>query len=177
MQIHQIQVRYEPLADRLLLLIRTRSAQLFAVWLTRRMTLRLHPALVQTVSALAVSRTVPGSVAVPEAHDMLAASARQKALSEADFKTAFDTSGTELALGPEPMLPDQMDLMRSESGGLTLRVRDRGGRSVDLQLGDDFAMAFVQLIESAVAQADWALSPPATSGATVSQVNAPRMLN
>lgn len=177
MDIHQIQVRYDPLADRLLLLIRTRSEQLFAVWLTRRMTMRLHPALVQTVSALAVSRTAPGALAVPEARDMMAASARHKALSEADFKTAFDASGAQLALGPEPMLPAVVDLTRTESAGLALRVRDPQGRSVDLQLGDDFAMAFVQLIESAVAQADWGLAAPAAAGTTSPEARAPRLLN
>ena len=40
MDIHQIQVKYDALADRLLLQIRTRDEQLFPIWLTRRMVMR-----------------------------------------------------------------------------------------------------------------------------------------
>jgi hypothetical protein len=41
--IHQIQVKYDALADRLLLQIRTREEVLFPIWLTRRMVMRLWP--------------------------------------------------------------------------------------------------------------------------------------
>jgi hypothetical protein len=70
MDIHQIQVKYDALADRLLLQIRTRDEQLFPIWLTRRMVIRLWPHFRGMVSGLAVSRTAPLATAVPEARDM-----------------------------------------------------------------------------------------------------------
>jgi hypothetical protein len=45
MQIHQLQVRYDPLADRVLLQVRTREGELMAASLTRRMAARLRAPL------------------------------------------------------------------------------------------------------------------------------------
>lgn len=177
MEIHQIQVKVDPLADRLLLQVRTRDEKLFAVWLTRRLTMRLLPHLVQTVSALAVARTAPGALAVPEARDMLAAAARDRALQNADFETAFDASSAQSALGPEPMLPAEVDLVRGQSSGLSLRIRDRMGRSLDLFLGEEFALAFLQLVERAAVQADWGLGPVRPGAGSETQSPAPRLLN
>lgn len=177
MEIHQIQVRYEPLADRLLLQIRTRDERLFALWLTRRMTLRLHPHLVHTVATMAVSRSAPASTVVPEARDMLAAAAREQALRNADFQTAFDASAAQPALGPEPMLPTAIDIMQGERPGLSLRVRDAHGRSLDLHLGEEFATAFLQLIGQALAQADWGVATAGTAALNEAQPSAPRLLN
>ena len=41
MGIHQLQLRYDPVADRLLPSVRTHQAELYRVWLTRRMVARL----------------------------------------------------------------------------------------------------------------------------------------
>ena len=84
MDIHQIQVKYDALADRLLLQIRTRDEQLFPIWLTRRMVIRLWPHFRGMVSGLAVTRSAPSALAVPEARDMLADAARERALSVGD---------------------------------------------------------------------------------------------
>jgi hypothetical protein len=77
MDIHQIQVKFDPVADRLLLQIRTRDDSLFPIWLTRRMVMRLWPHLRGMVSGLAVTRSAPTALAVPEARDMLADAAHR----------------------------------------------------------------------------------------------------
>lgn len=177
MEIHQIQVRYEPLADRLLVQIRTRQEQLFSIWLTRRLTVRLLPHLQQSVVAAALSRSAPGSVAVAEARDMLAAAAREEALRSADFSSPFDVSVAQPALGPEPLLPMAVDLMQDARSGLSLRVRDAQHHSLDLQLGDEFAVAFVQLIESALAQTEWGLAPRVAGNEASQAGESPRVLN
>ena len=49
--------------------------------------MRLWPHFRQAVVNLAVARSAPGAMAVPEAREMLAEAAREKALEKADFKS------------------------------------------------------------------------------------------
>jgi len=178
MDIHQIQARYEPVADRLLLQVRTRQEQLFAIWLTRRMVMRLWPHLRQAVVQLVMDRSAPSALAVPEARDMLADAARERALEKADFKTPFDASAAHHALGPEPMLPVAIDLGRDAQGALVLSVRDMQGRQLSLNLGEDLANGLMKLVESALARADWGLvAAPRQAPAEPPAATPPRVLN
>lgn len=177
MDIHQIQVRYEQVADRLLMLVRTRDEQLFALWLTRRMVMRLWPHYRQAVVNLALNRSAPGSLAVPEAREMLAEAAREKSLEKADFKTAFDASAARPALGPEPMLPVAVDLGHDAKGAVVFAVRDTQGRTLSLNLGEDLANGLMKLVESALAGADWGLTVGAAPAPTPAGAQAPRVLN
>lgn len=178
MDIHQIQVRYEPVADRLLMQVRTRDEQLFAIWLTRRMVMRLWPHFRQAVVNLAVARSAPGAMAVPEAREMLAEAAREKALEKADFKTRFDPSAAKPALGPEPMLPVAVDLGKAPGGALVFAVRDTQGRTLELKLGEDLANGLMKLVESALVAAEWGLvAAPRSAPAGPPAATPPRVLN
>ena len=157
MDIHQIQVKYDPLADRLLLQIRTRDELLFPIWLTRRMVIRLWPHFRGMVSGLAVTRSAPSAMAVPEARDMLAEAARERALQSADFKTQFDTSGAKQPLGPEPVLPAAIDLRPAKGQAVVLVIRDADGRSLELAFGEDLAHGLSRLVESALVASEWGL--------------------
>ena len=52
MNIHQLNVSHNDRQDRLLLRLNTQTAEEFRFWLTRRMALRLVPALEQTIGRL-----------------------------------------------------------------------------------------------------------------------------
>ena len=177
MDIHQIQVKYDPLADRLLLQIRTRDDLLFPIWLTRRLVIRLWPHFRGMVSGLAVSRSAPSAMAVPEARDMLAEAARERALKSADFKTEFNTSSVKQPLGPEPVLPTAIDLRPAQGQAVVLVIRDAAGRSLELAFGEDLAHGLMKLVESALAASEWGLVAP--QAAAAGEPNAPpaRVLN
>ena len=177
MDIHQIQVKYDPLADRLLLQIRTRDEQLFPIWLTRRMVMRLWPHFRGMVSGLAVKRTAPAAMAVPEARDMLAEAARQRALQSADFKTQFDVSSAKQPLGPEPVLPTAIDLRPAQGQAVVLVIRDAAGRSLELAFGEDLAHGLLKLVESALATSEWGLGGTAPAAESESTASAARVLN
>jgi hypothetical protein len=155
--IHQIQVKYDPVQDRLLMQVRTRDDQLFGLWLTRRMVMRMWPPVRQLMTAIAVDRSAPGAMAVPEAREMLAQAARERALKSTDFKTQFNPAATKLPLGAEPMLPAAIDLRKAPRGAIVLAIRDAQGRSLELQLGEDLANGWMKLIENALAQSDWGI--------------------
>jgi hypothetical protein len=176
MDIHQIQVKYDALADRLLLQIRTRDEQLFPIWLTRRMVIRLWPHFRGMVSGLAVTRSAPSALAVPEARDMLAEAARERALKSADFKTEFNASAAKQPLGPEPVLPTAIDLRPAKGQAVVLVIRDAQGRSLELAFGEDLAHGLLKLVESALAASEWGLVAPSAAAEPAAPAPA-RVLN
>lgn len=173
MAIHQIQVRYDIVADRLLLHVRTHEAELFSAWLTRRMVARLRPPLRQAVTQVAVAHAMPQAMAVPEARAMLEQAARDRPLPNADFTTRFAAEGSKQPLGPEPLLPTEVDIRGRPQGGLALALREAGGRRIELQLDADLATALMRLLDQALAGADWGLAPdaPPAEAAPVGPLN------
>ena len=154
MSIHQIQVRYEPAADRLLLQVRSSEAELYAVWLTRRMTARLFPPLRDAVMRAGVSQASPQALPVPEAREMLEQAALQRPLPGTEFGTPFTDTGGSHPLGPEPLLPAAIDLRPGPSGGVTIALREDRGRRLELLLTAD-STALLRLLDSSLRTADW----------------------
>lgn len=165
MAIHQIQVRYDTTADRLLLQLRTTAAEVYAVWLTRRMLQRLYPPFRQAVAQASVARTAPQALPVPEARQMLEQAALQRSLQGADFNQAFASADATHPLGPEPLLPDAADLRPGAAGQLTLAVRESRGRRIEIALTAELSSALLQLLDSALQAAEWDLPLPPPAGA------------
>lgn len=180
MQIHQLSLHYRPEADRLLLRVNANDGQQFAVWLTRRLTLRLWPHLDSAVTRIGVAREAPPTAHVatlmPEAQAMLAHSARERALHGADFTTPFHEQASAHPLGSEPMLATEVRLTPVSGGQLRLVIIDSHRRNVQMQLTEALATAVQALMVQALRQADWghALERPAREAATTP---APRLLN
>ena len=165
MTIHQIQLRYEPLADRLLLSVRTHAAELYTAWLTRRMAAQLAGPLRQAVARLALPPSAAGALPVPEVQQMLEQVARERPLKDADFKQSFaGAADATYPLGPEPLLPEAIDLHSPATCGLTLALRELRGRRIDLNLNTDLATALHRLFDQALLTADWGLA--STAGIT-----------
>jgi len=167
MSIHQIQVRYEPTADRLLLQVRSTEAELYAVWLTRRMTARLFPPFRDAVTRAGVSQASPQAMPVPEAREMLEQAALQRSLPGTDFRTPFTDTGGSHPLGPEPLLPAAIDLRPGAAGGVTIALREDRGRRLELSLTAELATALLRLLDSSLRTADWGV-PGLASAAAVS---------
>ena len=161
MNIHQMQVRYQPGPDRMLWQVRTSGGELFAVWLTRRMLRLLWPPLQQLVTRAGVARVLPNASPahwMPEAQAMLTQAARERPLPTARFNEVFDTQAVTQPLGAEPLLPEAIDLgLVTDGQGLQLQVREAGGRRLALKLNDDLATALLRLLEQALGEADWGL--------------------
>lgn len=161
MGIHQIQLRYDPTADRLLLSVRSHGAELYTAWLTRRMIARLNEPFRRAVARLALPpRTA--AVPVPEAQAMLEQVARERPLKDADFSRPFEsTQDATYPLGREPLLASEIDVRSPPAGGLVIALREARGRRLEMSLSNDLATALMRLLDQALAQADWALPAPA----------------
>ena len=171
MGIHQIQVRYDAAADRLLLQVRTTEAEIYAVWLTRRMTSRLYAPFRQTVASVGVAQASPQALPVPEAREMLEQAALQRPLPGADFRQAFAATDSTRPLGAEPMLPTAVDLRPQPGGGLMLALREDQGRRLDMTLTADLATALLRLVDAALQQSEWNLPMPSQAAAATAAVS------
>lgn len=165
MVIHQIQIKYDAAADRLLMQVRTRDGEVFAVWLTRRMVQRLWPPFQQVVTRLAVAQATPDAVVLPEARAMLAEAARSKPLPGADFSQKFAAAEPDhKPLGQEPLLATEIELQSTPGRGLHMKLREQQGRHFALQINEELAVALLRLFDQALQAADWGLRfdvPPA----------------
>ena len=154
-----MQLSYDPRADRLLWQLRTRDGAVVGVWLTRRMVARLWPPFQQlVVQAHLQQSTQPGSIAVPQAREMMAEVARQRPLPGTDFRAPFDAQAVSRPLGPEPLLADQIELVPTppaQGKGVQIRIRESGGRSLELSLSDEMSTALMRLMESAISASAW----------------------
>ncbi len=167
--IHQMQVRYDPAADRVLWQVRTASGELYALWLTRRMLRKLWPPLHRLVTQAGISQVAPHAVVLPEAQAMMAQAARERPLPQADFSKPFDATPAAMPQGPEPLLPTEIDLGPGPTGaGLALAAREPGGRRLALQLTADLATGLQRLLEQALVDADWGFGPAAALAAEAS---------
>jgi hypothetical protein len=178
MHIRQVSLQYHAEADRLLLRVRSSDDNVFAVWMTRRLCLRLWPhlsAMVQQAgTAQAVALAAPRAIPTAEAAAMLAASARQRTLEEADFSRPFQAASAQQPLGPEPMLAHMVQLTPQAGGRLQLSISDAHKRNVQLVLDAALGTAVRELMVAALRQADWGFALEAEPASTEA---AARVLN
>lgn len=178
MDIHQMQIKYDALADRLLWQVRTHTGELYAVWLTRRMVGRLWPPFLSLVTRGGVAKVAPNATPVPEARAMLEQAARERPLPAADFKAPFEREAASRPLGPEPLLPTTIDLTADPQGhGFSMNLREDGGRSLRMHLGADLATALMRLLQQALKTADWGVAPAAAAAAMPAEPNPRQALN
>ncbi len=157
MGIHQIQVRYDAMADRLLVQLRTHAAEVYAVWLTRRLVSRLYAPYREAVARLGLAQASPQALAVPEARQMLEEAALQRPLPGTNFDKPFADEDSSHPLGREPLLAVLAELTPAADGQVGLSLHEHRGRRVDLKLGDELATALLRLMDQALQAAEWNL--------------------
>jgi len=156
-----MQLRFDPPADRLMWQLRTFGGEMFAVWLTRRLLRLLWQPLQSQVTHVGIAQLMPHATVMPEAREMLTQAARERPLPNAQFDKPFDEKAVAQPLGSEPLLPAGFKLNPGlEKGGLVLELAEAHGRSMKIQLSADLATALVRLLEQALRDADWGLTPP-----------------
>ncbi len=164
-----MQMRFDPAADRLLWQLRTFRGDMFSIWLTRRLLSHLWPPMQELVTRAGIAQLIPHATVMPEARDMLAQAARERPLPTAQFDQPFTEQAAAQPLGPEPLLPAGFKLGAGpQNVGLMLEMQEASGRNLRLQLSDDLSAALTRLIEQALAEADWNLTPGAAAEAAES---------
>ena len=160
MQIHQLSISYDQVEDRLLVRLNTQDAQEYRFWFTRRMTLRLVPAMNQFLVRLEAAQ--PG-VAAPDhnAQKILADIQRDAFLQNADFATPYAAKAHLLPLGDEPMLVTDVQLKLQANGSLEVIFQkkiDEFIQSCHLNLHAPLVHGFIHLVNETLVKAEWEMS-------------------
>jgi hypothetical protein len=162
MQIHQLSVSHEEVQDRLLVRLNTHSAHEYRFWLTRRMTLRLIPALDQSLIRLEAAQ--PGVAATDRsAQHLLADIKREAFLQSADFATPYAGSAQHLPLGPDPLLVTDVQLTVQVQGNLEVIFQQKNGddlQSCHLKLHAQLVHGLIHLLRETLGKAEWDITPP-----------------
>lgn len=160
MNIHQLSVHHDEREDRLLLRLNTRDLQEFRFWLTRRMTLRLMPAIEQSATRLEAAQPGVAATDVQSQH-LLSELKRDAFLKKADFATPFESQATQWPLGQQPMLITDVQMNVQTNGTLDMSFQDKSDpahvKNCRLHLQTSLVHGMVHLIQQAAEKAQWVL--------------------
>mgnify|MGYP000110715184 FL=1 len=168
MNIHQLNVSHVDRQDRLLLRLNTPTGQEFRFWFTRRLTLRLLPALQQALERMEAHQTQ--TIAPdPASQHMLTELKRETFLQQADFQTPYAAPTQPPPQEEEPMLVTDVQL-DFQTSGVQLSLQDKGApgglaQTCHLHLQPALMHGLIHLMTQAVAQAEWQTALSATSPA------------
>ncbi len=151
-QLRQIQVRFDPENDRLLLRVNTSEKAELRCWLTRRLVKRIWPAVVRSLG----NDPQVATQASPQAREAVLHFRREQALAGSDFARPFEEQGAHTPLGDEPILASRVRL-RPTPRGHVLSLHPKQGQGLNLTLEGGSLHALCELIQRAARAADWDL--------------------
>ncbi len=167
-QLNQIQCRYVPLEDRVLLRINSSDHSEFRFWLTRRYVRLLWPVL---------SQLLQGDPQISQAQDARARQAilafqHESALSQSSFSQTFREEQAKFPLGETPVLLSRIQTRTTTQGQSVLCLHPEQGQGIELNMSRTLLHALTRLLTDAVQKAGWELeaSMPAAPAAPAEQV-------
>jgi hypothetical protein len=154
--LRQLEVRFHPEEDRLMLRASTQKHAEIRCWLTRRMVKLLWPPLMDALGRRAIAE-----IPVPtEAREQVAAFRRETALEKADFSKPFaEEPQATLPLGETPVLVSRASV-RATQKGLVLQLLPKTGEGLTLALEEQHLHSLCELIRRAVTAGEWNLDLP-----------------
>lgn len=171
-QIQQIQLRFEPQEDRLLLRLGTNDQNEYRFWLTRRYVRLLWPVLLQLLAKTA------GAAAVSDeaARRAVLSFRHEEAVHQSDFDTPFEERSRNMPLGEVPALLSRVQLKSEPNGTAVLALHPQEGQGVDISMTESLLHGFCKLLADAVTKAEWGIdcritAPGAAPVASRSSVN------
>ena len=177
MQIHQLQVSFDPIEDRLRMRLSTTAGEEIRLFLTRRFVRLLWPEMIKQMEASAAVKAP-----APAARREVVAFEREKAISETDFSTPFQepqTAARQFPLGEAPFIATRGQIRVERPGAYRLTLDPQTGRGIELGLDDRLMHSLCRLIEAAARGAQWDLPffPAEPASAPGAAEAAPRVLN
>ncbi|MBP6601622.1 MAG: hypothetical protein KA250_07460 [Verrucomicrobiales bacterium] len=158
-QMHQMQLTYVSMEDRLLFRLNTKARQEFRFWMTRRYVMilwhSLNQLLAKEVGIAPVETEKP-------LHDPLVEATKkeikhQEMVSQADFTTQYQES-TYLPLGETPALLFSVGLKPSPEGQTLLCMHPESGQGIEIASNEQILHSLCQLLIDTTAKADWRLN-------------------
>lgn len=161
---HQMQLSYVSVEDRILFRVNTKSRQEFRFWMTRRYVDLLWRSLTGLMQQREPSPADPAQEFVQSAKKEIE---HQEQVAKSDFKTAYQES-TYLPLGEAPALLFSVGVHPGADGRPLLKMHPQKGEGIELALNDQILHSLCKLLSDTARKAEWKLdlrlTPPPKAG-------------
>lgn len=163
MNIHQLSVRYLEAQDRILVRVNTREGTEMGLWLTRRLTLALWPALNRAVVEHASRQEDAGAMLRDDiSKKILSEFQREAVLQDADFTTPYQDAAlpSTWPLGTQPLLVTEVRITPEPNGPLKISFSEQlpdqeTPHGFQIELLSPLAHGLLQLLERALNLSAW----------------------
>ncbi len=153
MNIHQIQMAFDKLQDRILLRVSTSDQAEFRFWMTRRYTKLLWTMLIKMLE-----RDPAAALHADEKTRRAMMGFRHAdAVRGGDFAKKFEDAATVLPLGAEPVLLSRVTARQNAENQQVLSVHPEQGQGIDMVVNVELLHMISKLVVDAVGQSDWDL--------------------
>ncbi len=150
-RLHQIQIRYVPQEDRILLRIKTTDRSEFRFWLTRRYVKLLWPIVVKMLEADQRVQLQANA----EAKNAVLSFQHEKAIKESDFSTKYNEDADNLPLGESPVVLARIQLKKPKQSDNLLCMHPERGKGIELAMNETLLHSFSKLLTDAVRVSEW----------------------
>ena len=152
-KIHQMQIVFAPVQDRLMLRVKTTDRTEFKLWLTRRYVKLLWQALQKMLG-----RTQPGIIQDSQTKQAVLSFEHEQALAKMDFKTPYQ-EGSEVnrPLGDDPVLVSNIQIKPGPGNTQLLSMNTQKGKGVNIALDPNLLHSFCKILADGVKKTDWDL--------------------
>lgn|GEM_PF-610085 len=159
--IHQISIDHDPLEDRVLVRMNTQKKELVEVWLTRKISLQLLPALEKlNIELLNRQKDINRPLNDDQSKQHMADLIHHQALENSNFSTPFEQLKDPLT-GTRPLLVTNLQATLLDNEGLKLdlceKIKDNE-RMLELTLDKNLLQGFKHLLSKAIENSEWKLA-------------------
>ncbi|MCB1231260.1 MAG: hypothetical protein KDN19_13380 [Verrucomicrobiae bacterium] len=170
-QLHQMQVTYAPVEDRLLFRVNTRQRQEFRFWMTRRYVALLWKTILDHLRTTheegGAAEGQNDEAEIPKSKkkktpeplkDAIIAKEHEEQVAKSDFKTQYQES-TYLPLGEQPLLLFGIGIKKGgpDQNQSILCMHPPKGEGIEISLNDQITHSLCRLVADATKKADWGL--------------------
>jgi hypothetical protein len=151
MNIHQIQMAYDKLQDRILLRVSTAEHAEFRFWMTRRYVKLLWAMLIKMLERDPVA-AVHGDEYVRRA---VMGFQHADAVRGGNFDKKYEDAASALPLGAEPVLLSRITAKQNAGKQQVLSIQPEQGQGIDIVVSIELLHMISKLVVDAAAQSDW----------------------
>lgn len=152
-KIHQMQMVFVPIQDRLMFRLRTTAREEFKLWFTRRCVKLLWQAVQQMLN-----NTKSGIISDPNTRQVALSLEHVQVMKQVDFRTRYMEDPEIIQpLGDEPVLVSSIQIKRGADNIQVLCLRPEHGQGIEIAFDSTLLHTFCKLLEEGVRKADWDL--------------------
>lgn len=172
--IEQMQLKFDPQQDRLLLRVNSLDKQQLRFWLTRRIVKRLLPPLIELLRKAAAGDRSDDAKAAAALFEF----EQQVVREQVDFVSEFADDASTLPLGEDGLLVETVSLTTHEGGDISVKLANKAHTSATLRLNEKLLHSLFAILRQALAVADWDIpTAPATDITATREPQKPSLMH